>query len=94
MAMTCFEWCKANGINWRDKEVKAKIGPLYHQYILSHLTDTEISALQTRFEKVCSSMPGFSANKDTEGNYADSGTFSAWEGFIDSELCHRFSVIT
>jgi len=86
MALTCYEWCKANKINWRDEEVKKTIGPLYHQYLCSHFTDTEFASLQARFEEKCSSMHGFSAHKDAAGFYTDIATFSAWEGFIDAEL--------
>lgn len=84
--MTCYEWCKARKIDWLDKEANEKIGQLYYQYLCSHFTNAEFSSLQARFEEECSSMPGFCADKDGAGNYSDSGSFSAWEGFIDSEL--------
>lgn len=86
MTMTCYEWCKARKIDWRDKEANKEIGMLYYQYLCSHLTNAEYSSLQAKFEEGCSSMPGFCADKDGAGNYSDGGTFSAWEGFIDSEL--------
>lgn len=54
-----------------------------------NFTNLEWTDLQIRFEDGCRTMPGFDSCKDHNGYYLDSGTSSAFIGYVEAELHSR-----
>lgn len=71
-----------------DPEVKKKFLEKYQNIEFDPDMDDDdgdLFALQKCFEESCSSMPGFNSDKNRYGEYKDTGTQSAWEGYQDAE---------